>query len=55
MKFVNNTVLSLPKANPTKTGNFELLSCQMKPKGVTIEMKALDEYILMALFVLLLK
>ena len=27
----------------------------MKPKGVTTQMKALDEYILMVLFVLLLK
>ena len=27
----------------------------MKPKGVTTHMKALDEYILMTLFVLLLK
>ena len=27
----------------------------MKPKGVTTQMKALDEYILMVVFVLLLK
>ena len=27
----------------------------MKPKGVTTQMKALDEYIVMVLFVLLLK
>ena len=27
----------------------------MKPKGVTIQMKALDEFILMVLFVLVLK
>ena len=28
------------------------MNLQMKPKGVTIQMKALDEYILMVLFVL---
>ena len=28
---------------------------QMKPKGVTIQVKALDEYVLMVMFVLLLK
>ena len=27
----------------------------MKPKGVTIQMKALDEYIIMVLFVFILK
>ena len=32
-----------------------ILICQTKPKGVTTQMKALDEYILMVLFVLLLK
>ena len=32
--------------------NFQILSCQTKPKGVTIQMKALSEHILMALLVL---
>ena len=30
--------------------HFQLLNCQMKPKGVTTQMKALNEYILIAVF-----
>ena len=41
--------LSLP------TVRINSMICQAKPKGVTIQMKALDEYILMVLFVLFLK
>ena len=33
----------------------KILNCQTKPKGVTTQMKALDEYFLMVLFVLVLK
>ena len=40
--------LSLP------TVRINSMICQAKPKGVTIQMKALDEYILMVLFVLFL-
>ena len=40
---------------PPNHGNFQILNCPMKPKGVTTQMKALDVYILMVLFVLLLK
>ena len=43
--------LSLPKANLTKPTN---LICPMKPKGVTTQMKALDEYFWMVVFTLLL-
>ena len=32
-----------------------LSNCQTKPKGVTIHLKALDEYLLMVLFVIILK
>ena len=49
-------ILSLPKTNLTKNRrDFQILIYQMKPKRVTTQMKALDEYLLMALFVLLLK
>ena len=34
--------------------NFQILIFETKPKGVTTQTKALDEYILMVLFVLLL-
>ena len=33
----------------------KILNCQTKSKGVTTQMKALDEYFLMVLFVLVLK
>ena len=39
----------------TKPVDFTIPNCQMKPKCVTTQMKALAEYILMVLFVLLLK
>ena len=39
----------------TKTRRLQNKKSQTKPKGVTSQMKALGEYILMVLFVLLLK
>ena len=48
--------LSVPRANLTKPRKLEWieLNCPMKPKGVTTQMKALDEYFLMVVFTLLL-
>lgn len=37
-----------------KPENFQILSCHTKPTGVTIQMKAVDKHILMALFELVL-
>ena len=47
-------LLSLPKANLTKPRKLQVLNCSTKPKGVTTQMKALDEFILMVVFTLLL-
>ena len=38
-----------------KPEDFQFLKYQTKPKSVTIQLKALDKYLLMVLFVLLLK
>ena len=47
-------IKSLPLPNLTKTRRLTHPKLT-KPKGVTTQMKVLDEYILMVLFVLLLK
>ena len=43
------------KDDLTKARNLQILNRPTKPKGVSTQMKALDEYFLMVLFVLLLK
>ena len=46
---------SLAKANLSKSRKLPVLICETKQKLVTIQMKALDKYIPMVLFVSLLK
>ena len=51
---MNNLAVLLPTLCK-KAKEPQITNCQTKPKGVTTQMKALDECILMVLFVLLLK
>ena len=51
---MNNLAVLLPTMSK-KAKELQITNSQTKPKGVTTQMKALDEYILMVLFVLLLK
>ena len=59
-KTINNLCLKSPMnlrwiSDETHLNPENVLNCLTKPKGMTTQMKALDEYILMVLFVLLLK
>ena len=54
--FPKSIFAALSSANkPTKVSFTHLVLFMSIPKGVTTQMKVLDEYILMVLFVLLLK
>ena len=55
LKGVKYIKLFTAKGEFDSTKKLEFLNCPTKPKGVTAQMKALDEYILMVLFVLSLK
>ena len=47
---MNNLAVLLPTLCK-KAKEPQITNCQTKPKGVATQMKALDEYILMVLFV----